>query len=345
LAGREHRHPTSCLHWTFEFSGTLDGVHLVTIDEIRSAAETIHGVAVETPLLPCPWADPDRPLWIKPENLQPIGAFKIRGAYHAIARLAPEARARGVVAYSSGNHAQAVAYAARAFGVPAVIVIEDSAPAIKVAATRAHGAEVVQVPLPDRESAAAEIGRARGLALIPPFDHPDVIAGQGTIGLEIVTGLPDVELVLVPISGGGLISGIAAAVKALAPGAVVVGVEPELGADARASLAAGELVRWSPAQRARTVADGLRAEPSELTFAHLRKLVDDIVPVTEDEILAAVTTLALQSRLIAEPSGAATTAAYLARAADLPAGRTVAVLSGGNIDPALLATLLSGRTG
>lgn len=316
-------------------------VNLVTLDEIRAAADRIRDAAVRTPLLPCPWSDPDRPLWLKPENLQPIGAFKIRGAYHALTRLPPDARGRGVVAYSSGNHAQAVAYAARVFGVPAVIVIEDSAPAIKVSATRAHGAEVVQVPLPDRESAAAEIAERRGLALIPPFDHPDVIAGQGTIGLEVVADLPDVDLVLVPVSGGGLLAGIAAAVKALRPDAAVFGVEPELAADARASLAAGERISWPPAQRARTVADGLRAEPSELTFAHLRKLVDGIVTVSEAEILDAVRTLARRAHLIAEPSGAAATAAYLTRAAGLPAGRTVAIVSGGNIDPALLSTLLT----
>lgn len=313
----------------------------MTIDDIRAAAETISTVAVRTPLLPCPWADPDRPLWLKPENLQPVGAFKIRGAYHAISGLSAEQRSRGVVTYSSGNHAQALAYAARALGVPSVIVIQDNAPAVKVEATRALGAEVVVVPLPERESAAAEIAERRGAALIPPFDHPDVIAGQGTIGLEIVADLPDVDLVLVPVSGGGLISGIATAVKALRPDTRVIGVEPELSADAKASLAAGEVVHWAPDRRARTVAEGLQSELSELTFAHVRKLVDDIVTVTEEEILEAVTRLARGSRLIAEPSGAVTTAAYLHRAAELPAGRTVAIVSGGNIDPQLLARLLS----
>jgi threo-3-hydroxy-L-aspartate ammonia-lyase len=317
-------------------------VHLVSIDDIQAAATSIGDVAVRTPLLPCLWADADRPLWLKPESLQPIGSFKIRGAYTAVSRLPEADRARGVVAYSSGNHAQAVAYAARAFGVPAVIVIEDTAPAIKVEATRALGAEVVQVPLPEREAAAAEIGRERGLTLIPPFDHPDVIAGQGTIGLEIVTDLPDVDLVLVPISGGGLASGIATAVKALRPSAAVIGVEPEIAADTAAGLAAGHRVHLPPEQRARTIADGLRAEPSELTFAHLSKLLDGIVTVTEDEILAAVAVLARRSHLIAEPSGAATTAAYLSRAADLPAGRTAAVISGGNIDPTLLARAMAG---
>ena len=315
-------------------------MQLVTLDDIRAAADQIRGVAIRTPLLPCLWGDPDRPLWLKPENLQPVGAFKIRGAHNAVARLSPEARARGVVTYSSGNHAQALAYAARALGIPAIIVIQDNAAAVKIESTRALGAEVVVVPLPERESAAAEIAERRGATLIPPFDHPDVIAGQGTIGLEILADLPDVDLVLVPISGGGLISGIATAVKALRPDARVIGVEPELSADALASLAAGELVHWSAERRARTLAEGLQSELSELTFAHLRKLVDDIVTVTEEEMLAAIGTLARRSRIVAEPSGAVTTAAYLNRTAELPAGRTVAIVSGGNVDPALLAKLL-----
>ena len=315
-------------------------MQLVTLEEIREAAERIRGVAVRTPLMPCLWGDPDRPLWIKPENLQPVGAFKIRGAYHAITRLSEEQRRHGVVTYSSGNHAQALAYAARAVGIPAVIVIQDNAAPIKIESTRALGAEVVVVPLVQRESTAAEIAEQRGAALIPPFDHPDVIRGQGTIGLEIVEDLPDVDTVLVPISGGGLISGIATAIKSLRPRARVIGVEPELSADAKESLAAGEVVHWAPERRSRTMAEGLQSELSELTFAHLSKLVDDIVTVTEDEILAAIAVLARQSRIVAEPSGAVTTAAYRTHAADLPAGRTVALVSGGNIDPVLLARVL-----
>ena len=315
-------------------------MQLVTLEEIREAAERIRGVAVRTPLMPCLWGDPDRPLWIKPENLQPVGAFKIRGAYHAITRLSEEQRRHGVVTYSSGNHAQALAYAARAVGIPAVIVIQDNAAPIKIESTRALGAEVVVVPLVQRESTAAEIAERRGAALIPPFDHPDVIRGQGTIGLEIVEDLPDVDTVLVPISGGGLISGIATAIKSLRPRARVIGVEPELSADAKESLAAGEVVHWAPERRSRTMAEGLQSELSELTFAHLSKLVDDVVTVTEDEILAAIAVLARQSRIVAEPSGAVTTAAYRTHAADLPAGRTVALVSGGNIDPVLLARVL-----
>lgn len=316
-------------------------MQLVTIEDIRAAADLIKGAVLRTPLLPCVWADRARPLWLKPENLQAVGAFKVRGARHAVARLSPAARARGVVAYSSGNHAQAVAYAARDAGVPAVIVIDDTAPALKVAATRALGAEVKLVALEERAALATELAEQRGASLIPPFDHLDVIAGQGTIGLEIAEDLADVEVVLVPISGGGLASGIGVAIKALCPKARVFGVEPELAADTRASLRAGHLVRWPPRERVRTCADGLRAEPSPLTFAHLRAVVDDVLTVSEPEIRSAVAVLARRSRLVAEPAGAASVAAYLYRASELPPGRTVAVVSGGNIDPALLAAILA----
>lgn len=304
---------------------------LVTISDIRAAADRVEGTAVRTPLLRF-----DDALWLKPESLQPVGAFKIRGAHNAIARLPEDVRARGVVAYSSGNHAQAVAYAAKRFGVPAVIVVPDTTPRVKVEATRSHGAEVVQVPMAQRETRAAELVAERGATLIPPFDHPDVIAGQGTVGLEIAADLPDVATVLVPVSGGGLISGVATAVKALSPSTRVVGVEPELAGDAAESLRAGTLVRWSPEDRARTSADGLRAEPSELTFAHMKAYVDDIVTVSEEQIGEAVGLLARRARLVVEPSGAVTVAAHLAR----PSERTVAVLSGGNVDPEVFAGYL-----
>lgn len=313
---------------------------LVSLDQIRAAAGSIAGVAVRTPLLPCPWA-PD--LWLKPENLQPVGAFKVRGARHAIAALPEEQRARGVVTHSSGNHGQAVAYAAAAFGIPCVVVMPEVAAPIKIEATRALGAEVVLVGAAERLTEAQQMARDRGMALIPPYDHPDVIAGQGTVGLEIVADLPDVDTVLVPVGGGGLASGVAAAVAALRPGTRVVGVEPERAADAAESLAAGRLVAWSPERTYRTVADGLRTGLSELTLAHLRAHLHAIVTVTEEEILAAVGLLARRARIVAEPSGAVTTAAYLHHRDELPGGRTVAVVSGGNIDPALLARILSGQ--
>jgi threonine dehydratase len=337
-------------------------MRLVTVEDVRAAAERIDGAVLRTPLLPCPWAARERPdapapthpapthpapddsaLWLKPESLQAVGAFKVRGASNALARLAPEARARGVVAYSSGNHAQAVAWAARTAGVPATIVIDDTAPALKVAATRELGAEVVLVPLDRRAVVAASLADERGATLIPPFDHPDVIAGQGTVGLEIAADLPSVAAVLVPVSGGGLAAGIGVAVRALCPSAAVFGVEPELAADTRDSLRAGELVRWPAADRVRTCADGLRAEPSELTFAHLRAVLDGVLTVSEAEIRSAVGVLARRARLVAEPAGAVAVAAYLHRAAELPPGPVVAVVSGGNIDPGLLAEILTGE--
>ena len=315
---------------------------LVSLDQVQVAAAAISGVAVRTPLLPAAWAGD---LWLKPESLQPVGSFKLRGAYHAISRLPASRRAAGVITHSSGNHAQAVAYAARAFGIPAVVVMPDVAAPVKIDAVRALGAEVVLVPPAQRLARAEELAAARGLTMIPPFDHPDVIAGQGTIGLEIVEDLPDVDVVLVPVGGGGLASGVATAVTALRPSTVVVGVEPEYAADARESLRAGSVVAWPVEQTYRTCADGLRTNLSELTLAHLRERLDRIVTVTEDEIREAVGCLARSARLVAEPSGAVTTAAYLYRRAELPAGRTVAVVSGGNLDPALLAAAIGGQPG
>ena len=314
------------------------GLRLVDIELIRDAAELIRPYAVRTPLLAAPWPG----LWIKPENLQPIGAFKIRGAATAISRLDPAVRARGVLAHSSGNHAQAVAYTARAFGIDAHIVIPDNAPVGKIQATRDLGATVELVPIEQRFSRPAELAEQTGKAMIPPFDHPDVISGQGTVGLEIALDLPDVTTVLVPVSGGGLISGIAAAITALLPGAKVVGVEPELAGDAAESFRAGRRIPWTPAQTARTMADGLRTfSVGELPWEHIRTQVHDIITVTEDEIADATRRLILQARLVAEPSGAVATAAYLHHADQLPGGKTVAVLSGGNIDPAVLRKLLA----
>lgn len=315
-------------------------MQLVTIDDIRAAADRIRGSVVRTPLLPAPWADSHRPVWIKPENLQAIGAFKVRGAFNAIGRLGEDTRARGVVAYSSGNHAQAVAYAAAKFGIPAHIVMPAETPNVKVAATRAHGADVILCAAGQRERVADEVVARTGGVLVPPFDHPDVIAGQGTIGLEIAAELPDVANVLVPVSGGGLASGVGTAIKALCPRARVYGVEPELAADTAESLRVGHRVDWSVADRNRTIADGLRSQPSELTFAHLQRVLDELITVSESQLRDAVRELALKARLVAEPSGAVTLAAY--RNAALPPGPTVLILSGGNIEPALLQELLRG---
>jgi threonine dehydratase len=314
-------------------------VNLITVDDVRAAAERIRGFVVRTPLVPAPWADPLRPLWIKPENLQPIGAFKVRGAFNAIARLDDAARARGVVAYSSGNHAQAVAYAAARFGINASIVMPEETPAVKVDATRGYGAEVVLCAAGQRERVADEVLARTGGVLIPPFDHVDVIAGQGTIGLEIAEDLPDVRTVLIPVSGGGLASGVGTAIKAMCPAATVIGVEPELAADTAAGLRARHRVEWSIEDRNRTIADGLRSQPSELTFAHLQHVLDDLITVSENEIREAVRELAVRSHLVSEPSGAVALAAY--RRAPTPEGPTVIVLSGGNLELTLLRDLLN----
>lgn len=320
--------------------GTLGGVDLVTLEDIERAAARIRAFVLRTPLLPAPWAgEDDRTLWVKPESLQSIGAFKVRGAFNAIGHLDESVRTRGVVAYSSGNHAQAVAYAAAVYAIPAHIVMPEETPGVKVAATRRHGATVVLCGAGQRERVAAEVVEETGGVLIPPFDHPDIIAGQGTIGLEIAEDLPSIDTVLVPVSGGGLASGIGTAIKALCPNAAVIGVEPELAADTAQSLSVGHRVDWSIQDRNRTIADGLRSQPSKLTFAHLQRVLDGVVTVTEDEIRSAVRELAHRAHLVSEPSGAVALAAYRKRSA--PAGRTVIILSGGNIEPAMLAQILA----
>ncbi|TYB44348.1 threonine/serine dehydratase [Actinomadura chibensis] len=294
--------------------------------------------AVRTPLLAAPWAPGE--LHLKAESLQPMGAFKIRGALNAVRRLRPEARARGVITHSSGNHGQAVAWAARAAGVEAVVVMPDAAAEVKANATRELGADVIFVPGARREAVAETVRAERGMVLIPPYDHPDVIAGQGTVALEILDELDSVDTVLVPIGGGGLISGIGVAVKWASPGTRVIGVEPESAADARDSLAAGHRIEWKTEDTCRTIADGTRTPVvGEVTFPLIQATVDEIVTVSEDEILAAVAVLARRSRLVTEPSGALSVAAHLAEPGRF--GRTVAILSGGNIDPALLARALA----
>ncbi|PSK99045.1 threonine dehydratase [Murinocardiopsis flavida] len=321
-------------------------MELISIDDVRAAAERVQGKVLRTPVLHCDTARGG--LWVKPENLQQVGAFKLRGATNALACLEPGIRAAGVVTHSSGNHGQALAYAARAAGVSCTVVTPENAPPVKVAAMRRFGAEVVLVPPAEREPTVARLAAERGLTPIPPFDHPDVIAGQGTIGLEVLADVPDVATVLVPVGGGGLASGVATAVRALRPDVAVIGVEPELAADAAESLAAGRLVPWPPERTHRTIADGVRVGLSERTFAHVRARIEKIVTVTEDEIRTAMAALARDARIVAEPSGALASAAFLAgrvTAEEAPAGRTVAVVSGGNVEPALLAETLVPPTG
>jgi threonine dehydratase len=316
---------------------------LVSIDEIRAAAARLDGVAFRTPLVPFPGSDPR--LLLKAESLQPTGSFKLRGAYAAISALPAQVSARGVVAHSSGNHAWAVAYAAARLGVPATVVVPDNAPPVKLDPVRRLGAQIVttEASLTARVAATDELIRRHGYSLIPPFDDRAVIAGQGTIGLEIAADLPDADQVVVPVGGGGLISGIAAAIRALRPGTRVIGAEPELAADARDSFRSGRQVAWLARDTQRTIADALRVEQvGALPLQHMLSQVDDIVTVTDDEIREAVRRIALQARLVAEPAGAVAAAACLLRERELPAARTrVAVLSGGNIDPARLAAVLS----
>ncbi|HEY1169236.1 MAG TPA: threonine/serine dehydratase [Candidatus Limnocylindrales bacterium] len=368
----------------------LDSSALVTLDGIRAAAEAIRGVVVRTPLLPFGRPDDGDPFgrtrtWLKPESLQPIGAFKLRGAYYNIATLSAERRAAGVVAHSSGNHAQGVARAARLLGVRAVIVMPSDAPRIKVERVREDGAEIVFVGPSSEERAerAAELARADGLSMVAPYDDAATITGQGTVGLEIVEQLAALDgrsdgrisgrreaassrlpaalggrraaasssrpteltpfTVLVPVGGGGIASGVAVAVKSLRPDAVVIGVEPDLAADARDSLAQGQIVTWPADTVGRTIADGQRTTHiGRIPFALMRRYLDAIVTVTEDEIARAMVRASREARLVLEPSGATALAAWLFHEAELPeTGRVVSILTGGNVDPARYDELLA----
>ena len=343
----------------------LDGEPLVTLADIREAAERVRGIVVRTPLLPfgAPVADDPRGrtrVWLKPENLQPIGAFKLRGAYNALARLGQAERSRGVVTASSGNHAQGVSRAARLLGIRAVIVMPMDSPRTKVAGVEADGAEIVFVGPASEERAerAAAIARADGLALIPSYDHRDIICGQGTCGLEIAEQIIELQdppgarrgsafppgpfTVLVPVGGGGLASGVATAVKAIRPDATVLGVEPALAADARDSLREGRIVRWSAEEVARTSADGMRTMAlGRLTFRHLRRWLDGVLVVDEAAIAAAMLAAARTARMVVEPSGATSIAAWLTHGEELPEGPVVCVVSGGNVDAARYGALLA----
>ena len=310
----------------------------------------MRGVAVRTELLrfSCPELDSrsgTHKLYLKLENLQPIGAFKIRGAYNKIASLTPEERERGVITYSSGNHGQGVAYAARALGIRAIIVMPADSPLVKRQATEAMGARVVLVgPASlERQQRAEELVRQHGYVMVPPYNDEKIIAGQGTMGLEILEDLPDVDTVLVPVGGGGMISGIAAALKLSKPTVKVIGVEPELASDAQASLGEGRVVQLSAEQVSQTMADGLRTQSvGPINFEHIRSYVDHILTVGEEEIRQATLLLARNPKTVAEPSGAVAVAAFLFHPDRLPDSEVnVAILSGGNIDPEMLRQLQS----
>jgi threonine dehydratase len=314
---------------------------MVSLTDIRDAQARLKGITVHTRLIEFKLSESDpRRLFLKPENQQPIGAFKLRGAYNKIASLSEPDRKRGVISYSSGNHAQGVAYAARALGVKAVIVMPNNAPAIKRLATASMGAEIVLVgPGSDeRKTKAEELAAEHGYVMVPPYNDKHIIAGQGTMGLEILEDLPDVETVLLPVGGGGMISGVAAAVKLSKPAVKVIGVEPALAADAQASLRVGKIVQLPAEQVSRTLADGLRTQSvGSINFEHIQRFVDDIITVTEGEIRQAMRLLAANPETIAEPSGAVAVAGFLFHRAELPQTRmNVAVISGGNIEPSML---------
>jgi threonine dehydratase len=320
---------------------------MVTLAEICSAQARLSGITVHTHLIEFdhPESD-DRRLFLKPENQQPIGAFKLRGAYNKIASLSENDRKRGVITYSSGNHAQGVAYAARALGVRAVIVMPSNAPSIKREATAALGAEVVLAgpASSERQLKAEEMAAAHGYVIVPPFNDEQIIAGQGTMGLEILEDLPEVETVLAPVGGGGMLSGVATAIKLSKASVKVIGVEPELAGDAQASFRAGKIVQFPAEQVSQTIADGLRTQSiGPINFEHIRRYVDDIVTVTEDEIREAVRLLAANPDTVAEPSGAVAVAGFLFHRDQLPVTkRNVAIISGGNIDPKMLEELRRG---
>jgi threonine dehydratase len=331
---------------------------MVTLEQIKAAQQRLRGIATRTPLVEFFSADrqpqprtkapddsPRRQLFLKLESLQPVGSFKLRGAYNKIASFTDEERRRGVISYSSGNHAQGVAYAARALGVKAIIVMPRNAPKIKVDSTAALGAEIVTVgpASGDRLHKAEELARQHGYMIVPPYNDEHIICGQGTVGLEILEDCPDVELVLVPTGGGGLLSGISSAIKLSGSKAKVIGVEPELANDAQQTFRTGSIVELSPERVSSTLADGLRTQSiGQLNFDHIRKFVDNIITVTEGEIRTAMRTIAGAGRVVAEPSGAVTTAAWLFHGKQLPEARkTVAVVSGGNVEPLLLAQILA----
>ncbi|MEX2180195.1 MAG: threonine/serine dehydratase [Gemmatimonadaceae bacterium] len=302
---------------------------LITIADLEAAETALRGVAVHTPLLPAPFLGEG--IFLKPEMLQRGGAFKFRGAYNFLTRLDPGVRARGVVAPSSGNHAQAVALAAQLLGVPAIVVMPTTVTAAKRGGAERLGAriELAGTTTADRMERALAIARDEGATLVPPYDHPLIIAGQGTVGLEIVRDLPEVKTVLVPVGGGGLSAGVAAAVKLRRPNARVVGVEPSGAPKLSRARAAGAPVKLDTSA---SIADGLLAvEVGHLTFAHHRRYLDDVVLVDDDAMCRAMRALLDRAKLVTEPSGAITAAAIMERAVTW-SGPTVVVLSGGNIE-------------
>lgn len=322
-------------------SDLVQGEGLVGLTEIEAAARRLAGIAVSTPLLPADAISEatGAQVRLKCENLQRAGSFKIRGAHNFVSQLSDEQVAPGIITYSSGNHAQAVALAGKLRGVPVVVVMPTTAPKVKRDGAERLGAEIVYegTTSVERLVRAEAIAEERGLVMVPPFDHRHIIAGQGTVGLEIAREWPDVDLVLVPIGGGGLASGVAASVKRLLPNAQVIGVEPQGAASMRKALDEGHPALLDGID---TIADGLAPViAGELTYEHARDLMDDVVTVDDDAILEATALLVSRQKLIVEYSGAAATAALLSNAVDVEGRAVAAVVSGGNLDPSLLAGL------
>lgn len=320
----------------------VHGEGLVGLTEIEAAARRLVGIAVQTPLIPADVVSDavDAPVRLKLESLQRAGSFKIRGAHNFVSQLSDEQVSSGLITYSSGNHAQAVALAGKLRGVRVVVVMPTTTPKIKRDGAERFGAEIVfeGTTSLERKERADEIAERDGMVMVPPFDHRHIIAGQGTVGLEIARAWPDVDVVLVPIGGGGLASGVAAAVKRIAPDARVIGVEPEGAASMRLALDNGSP---QPLPRVDTIADGLAPViVGQLTFEHARDLMDDVVTVSDAWIRKAAMLLLERQKLIVEYSGATAAAALLAGKVELEGGRVAAVVSGGNLDPSILVNLI-----
>ncbi len=330
-------------------SEASSAVNAPTLDfaDIQSARQRLQGVAHRTPVLTSRTADAlcEARLFFKCENFQRMGAFKFRGAYNAVARLEPAQRAAGVVAFSSGNHAQAIALACRLLHSRAVIVMPSDAPRAKVAATREYGGEVIFYDRfrEDREALGRRLAAERGLSLIPPYDHPDVMAGQGTAAAELIEEVGGLDVLLVPLGGGGLLSGSAVAARALCPDCTVLGVEPQAGDDGRQSLHAGRIVHIDTPE---TLADGAQTQHLGVhTFPVIAALVRDIVTVSDAQLTAAMAWFAERMKLVIEPTGALAAAAAFSGRLELRGKRVGVMISGGNIDLARFAALLAGTNG
>jgi threonine dehydratase len=315
----------------------------ISFNDVAAAAQRLAGIAHRTPVLTSRTGNElaGASLFFKCENLQRMGAFKFRGAYNALAQFSPEQRRGGVIAFSSGNHAQAIALSARLIDTPAVIVMPQDAPPSKIAATRSYGAELVLYDRysEDREALAQRLARERGMTLIPPYDHPHVMAGQGTAALELIEEVGPLDALLVCTGGGGLLSGCATAARHLAPACRVIGVEPAAGNDVKLSFARGEIVHIDVPQ---TIADGAQTQhPGKLTFPVIRALVAEIVTVSDEALVRALRFFAARMKLVVEPTGALAAAAAFERVTDLRGGRVGVIVSGGNVDLARYAALLA----